>query len=220
MELDELKGLWMQSNRSLEASMRLNTVLLQQWNLRRTETPLKRLARGITFELAVNLIGVALLGCFAAAHVHEARFLVPAIALDLYAIALVVAGARQLAELRGIDYDEPVVAIQKRLESLRLQRIRTTLGTLLFAPLMWVPLLIVGLRGLFGIDVYTLGPEWLAANVLFGLAVIPAAMLVARRFGPRLAVLTSARAFADAVAGRSLASALDSLDSIRRFEEG
>jgi hypothetical protein len=219
MELDEIKGLWAESNRNLEASMRLNTTLLQQSNLRKTETSLTRLARGITFELVVNAFGVALIGAFISANLHEPRFLVPAVVLDLYAIALVIAGARQLVALRGIDYDEPVVAIQIRLERLRLQRIRTMLGTLLFAPLMWVPLMIVGLRWLLGVDIYAAGWAWLAANALFGALVIPIAIFLARLLGPRLAISTPIRALSDAIAGHSLRAAIDSLDSIRRFDE-
>lgn len=218
MENDELKTLWAARSRELEASMRLNTALLQQWNLRAVDTSLKRLAWGVTFELILNLPAIVLLGVFMAAHVREPQFLIPAIALDIYAIALVVAGGRQLAEIGALDYDEPVVAIQKRLEALRVRRIRITLATLLFAPLMWVPLLVVGARGLFGLDVYAAGPLWLAANLLFGLAVIPIAIAIANRYGARIAQHTAMRRLADAIAGRSLVAALDSLDSIRRFE--
>jgi hypothetical protein len=219
MEIDEIRNLWAQSNRKLEASMRLNTKLLQQSNLRKADTLLKQLSRGITFELIVNLIGVAILGGFAAHYVHEPRFLIPAVALDLYAIAIVAAGVRQLAEINTVDYDEPVIAIQRKLAGLRLMRIRTTLWTLLFAPLMWVPLLIVAMRGLFGVDVYAAGSGWLVANALFGLAVIPLAIFMAKRYGARIASSTPMRTLADGIAGRSLAAALDYLDAIRRFEE-
>jgi len=220
MELEEIKGLWTESNRNLEASMKLNTLLLAQWNLRKTDTSLSRLRRGITFELIVNAVAVFLLGLFAAQHVHEPRFLVPAVLLDIYAIGLLIAGVRQLAQLSVIDYDEPVVAIQKKLEALRVARIRTTLWILLFAPLMWLPIFIVGLRGIFGVDVYAAAsPAWLAGNVLFGLAVIALAIFIARRYGPRLSRATAIRRLADAIAGNSLTEARDSLDAIRRFEE-
>jgi hypothetical protein len=140
--------------------------------------------------------------------------------LDVYAIALAVAAARQLFELRSLDYDEPVVAIQDRLQGLRLARIRATMGTLLFAPLMWVPLLIVATRAFLGIDIYAAAsPAWLTANVLFGLAVIPTAVVIARAFGPRLERSTPMRFLADEIAGRSLAAALDDLAAIRRFAE-
>jgi hypothetical protein len=220
MELEELKHLWNESNRKLEASSRLNTLLFAQWNLRKADTLLKRLAGGTAFELIVNLIGIVLLGWFAADHVHEPRFFIPAAMLDVYAIALAVAGVRQVFELRSLDYDEPVVAIQDRVQRLKLARIRATMGTLLFAPLMWVPLLIVATRGLFGIDIYAVAsPAWLVANALFGLGVIPIAVVIARAFGPRLEHATAIRSLADQIAGRSLAAALDDLAALRRFAE-
>jgi hypothetical protein len=220
MNLEELKDLWDESNRKLEAGSRLNTLLFAQWNLRTADNSLKRLARGIAFELIVNLIGIVLLGWFAADHLREPKFFIPAALLDVYAIALLVAGARQLLELRALDYNEPVVAIQDRLQRLWLARIRATMATLLFAPLMWVPLLIVATRGFLGIDIYAAAsPAWLAANVLFGLVVIPIAVVIARAFGPRLERATPIRFLADEIAGRSLAAALDDLAAIRRFSE-
>ncbi len=219
MEIEEIKNRWAETNRNLETSVRLNKVLLQQLNLGKANTLLTGLSRGIAFELIVNVIGIVLLGAFAADHIREPRFLLPAVALDVYAIALVAAGARQLAAINGLDYDEPVVVLQKKLVDLRVTRIRTTLWTLLFAPFMWVPLLIVALRGLFGVDAYAAGPAWLVANALFGVAVIPLAIFVAKRYGSRLASFTPMRALADAIAGRSLTAALDHLAALRRFEE-
>lgn len=219
MELEEIRDLWAQRNRELEASTRLNTALLQQWNLRAAGTAMKRFGRGVWLELIVNAIGLMLIGSFAADHVHEPRFLVPAVAIGVYAIVLLIACARQLADAGALDYDEPVVAIQQSLERLRIRRIRLTLWTLLFAPLMWLPLLIVTLRGIFGVDAYTaLSPSWLVANTLFGFAVIPSAIFLARRYGSRLAAYTPMRRLADQIAGCSLSSALESLDALRRFE--
>jgi hypothetical protein len=220
MDIDAMKALWQESNRRLEAGMRLNTLLFAQSNLRRVDSSRKEFKRGITLELLVNFAGVFLLGWFAANYVREPRFLIPAMLLDIYAIALVAAGVRRLVELGKVDYDEPVVAIAERLQRLRVSRVRTMMWTLLFGPLMWVPLLIVAARGFFGVDVYaTTSPAWLAASVLFGLAMIPAGILIARRFGARLERYSVIRALADEIAGRSLATALDDLAAIRRFAE-
>ncbi len=219
MEIEEMKKLWSQSNRSLETSLRLNTTLLRQWNLRKADTSLERLSRGIIFELIANVLAIVLLGSFAAAHVHEPRFLIPALVLDIYTIALAAGSGRQLARISAVDYDAPVLAIQKNLADLRLRRIRTTLWTLLFAPLMWVPLLIVALRGIFGVDIYAAGATWFVANAVFGLAVIPLAIFIAKRYGSRIASHTPLRWLADEIAGRSLAAGLGRLDAIRRFEK-
>ncbi|MGB8909433.1 MAG: hypothetical protein WCC84_11860 [Candidatus Cybelea sp.] len=219
MELEEIKTLWAQRNRELEASTRLNVLLLRQWNFRAAETAMKRFGRGVWFELIVNAIGLMLIGSFAAGHMRELQFFAPAAAIGVYAIALVIACIRQLVAVAALDYDEPVVAIQKSLERLRIRRIRLTLWTLLFAPLMWLPLLIVALRGVFGVDAYAaLSPNWLVSNALFGFALIPSAIFLARRYGSRLAAYTSMRRLADEIAGRSLSSALESLDALRRFE--
>ncbi|MBV8345618.1 MAG: hypothetical protein JO190_11615 [Candidatus Eremiobacteraeota bacterium] len=218
MEIQELKDLWARSERRLTASMRLNVLLLEQANLRKTDGSLQRLSRGIVAELILNFLGLVLIGSFAADNVREPRFLVPAVLLGAYAVGLLIAGVCQIVAIAGVDFDEPVVAIQKRLEALRLLRVRTTLGVLLFAPLMWVPLLIVALRGLFGVDAYAAGVAWLAANVAFGLAIIPVAIFIARRYGDRLRRTGLMRGLTDAIAGRSLAAALESLDAIQRFE--
>jgi hypothetical protein len=187
MELDEMKSLWAQSNRKLEESTRLNVVLLQRWNLRKVDTSLGRLKRGLVFELIVSVIAVGALAYFGYQHLRQPQFLIPAALVYLYALSYVIAVARQLAQISAIDYDEPVVAIQKKLEALRLARIRTTLWALLVGPLMWLPIFIVGMLGLFGVDVYAVSNSaWLVGNVFLGLAVIPLAVFVARRYGPRL----------------------------------
>jgi hypothetical protein len=220
MEFDELKNLWAQSNRKLEESMRLNVLLLQQRNLRKTDTSLGRLKRGLIFELITSAIAVGALAYFGHQHLREPRFLIPAALLYVCALSYLVAVARQLAQIAGIDYDEPVVAIQRKLEKLRLARVRSTLWTLVFAPLMWLPVFIVGLRGIFGVDVYTAAsPTWMIGNVLIGLAVIALAIFLARRYGPRLKGSTAMHRLADAIAGQTLSEALNSLDAIRHFEE-
>jgi hypothetical protein len=178
---------------------------------------LARVRRSIFAELACDLAGVVLIGWFIGNFVGQLKYLVPAIALDVYAIALVVAVARQSSVLGAVDFGGAVLCVQQRLQKLRLLRIRTTLGTLLFAPLMWLPLLIVGARGVFGIDVYAAGVAWLAANVLFGLAVIPIAVFFARRYGSRLQQSSALRLLADGIAGRSLMAALRDLQQVRDF---
>jgi hypothetical protein len=218
VELEEIKTLWAAGNEKHEASARLNRSLLQRWNLRKVDTSLKWRARSIGIELLGGACAMFLLGSFAADHILELRFAAPAIALGVYAIALIIANARQLAAVNAVDFDEPVVAIQKRLARLRIARIRTIAWTLLFAPLMWVPLLVVAARAVFGVDVYAAGGLWLLANLLFGLAVIPIAIGTAHLLAARSTKSRGLRSLGDLIAGRTLASALESLDSVVRFE--
>jgi len=220
MELEDLKRHWEEQDRKLETSLRLNTRLLDESVLARAETALKPLSRPLWFELVMSLVPAVFLGSFLADHVSEARFLIPAAALHLCAIAVILVTVRQLVALRTIDYSAPVVAIQKRLESLRIERIRAVKLTLLFAPLLWTPLMIVTLKGLFDVDTWeALGAAYLIANLLLGLMVIPLAVWISRRYASRMERSPFVQRLMRDLAGKSLTSAAAFLSSISMFEK-
>lgn len=219
MEFEDFKQLWNEYDRKLEAGLRLNTLLLQQANLGRVKGSMRAYARGFVFESIVNAIGILLIGSFAADHVAEARFLIPALVLGIFAILLVAESIRQMVAAQSIDYGEPVVAIAKELEQLRIKRSSIVKWTLLAAPLLWVPLLIVCLRGFFGVDAYAaLGTAYLAVNLALGICVIPLGLWVSKRYADRFERSSLVRSLMDDLTGRSLMAALDSLNTIRRFE--
>ncbi len=220
MTLDELKDRWNENDRTLDATLRLNTRLLRASTLGKAETAMRRLSRLLGIEVALNLVATIVLGSFIADHLGEPRFLLPAAALHLCAIGLVIAGIHQLAAIGRLDYAAPIVAIQRKLESLRWLRTRITQWTLLVAPLLWTPLLIVGLKGLVGVDAYAVfRGDWLLANLLFGAAVIPAALWLSRRYADRLEQSSLARRLMRDIAGHNVNAALGFLDALARFEE-
>jgi hypothetical protein len=219
MTLEELRDQWSACNTKLQASLRLNAQLLHESRIRRADSMLRPLGRGIIIELLVNIVAVALLGLFMADHIREPQFLAPALLLDLGAILLVIAGGRQLATLTSLDCSVPVIVLQRQLEALKLFRIRTTKWTLLLAPLLWTPLLIVALKGIFGIDAYAdFDKPWLIVNFLVGLAVIPLLLWVSNRFSSRLERLPFVQQLMNDIAGRSLAKTLAFLDSLANLE--
>lgn len=206
MELDDLKATWMENAR---AAVRINARALH--SLTRAEGALQRHRYSVIVELCGNAMVLLLLGSFIARHGAEARFLVPALALHLGTIALTIACIRQLALIGAVDYGQPVLAIQRAVEQMRIEWIRTTKWTFVTAPLLWVPLLIVSMKGLLGLDAWAiLDTGWLVANLAFGAALIPLLLLIARRYRGRLM---------DDLAGRSLTAARQSLQQLSRFEE-
>jgi len=220
MELDDLKRLWEDQDRKLDAALRLNTRLLNESTLTKADTALHGLARLLWLELVMNVVAVLWTGSFLAKHISEPRFLVPAVGLQLSVIALIIAGVRQLVALETLDYSAPIVVIQKRLESLRVERIRATKLTLLCSPLIWTVLLVVAPKGLFGVDAYAIfGTAYLLANLLFGLLVILLAVWISRRYAARMERSPFAKRLMRSLAGHSLSSALDFLSSISQFEE-
>jgi len=220
MELQDLKDRWAEYDRKLDVSLRLNTRILREINLSRVDSALKRLTRLIVFELLMDLAAVVALGAFIASHVGEMRFLAPALLLDVCAIGFVIASVRQLVALHGLDYSAPVVAIQKQLAALRIERIRVTKWVLLLSPILWTPLLIVAFEGIFGVDVYLfLDGTWLAANLLLGLAFIPLMLWAARRLAGRWQGSPLVQSLMDDLAGRSLVDAAGFLGTLSHFEE-
>jgi hypothetical protein len=220
MDLEDLKQSWAAHDAKLDHSIRLNTQALRTGILGKTEASLRWLSWGILLELSFNLLAPICLGVFIGDHWMETRFLIPALALHVCAIALLIANAHQLAAIRTIDYGSPIVEIQKRLESLRIERIRTTKWTLLAAPLLWPPLLIVGMKGVLGIDAYAnFGVGFLVANALFGVAVMMAALWVSRRYADRIDRSSFVRGLMRSLAGQSLIRAAGFLDSLARFEK-
>lgn len=214
MELDDMKSTWMENDAPILLNARAAL------SLTRTEGALQRHGRAVTLELLLNAVVLILIGTFIARYFDQPRFLLPALALHLAAIALTIACIRQLAQLRGVDYGEPIVAIQRRVESMRIEWIRTTQWTFLTAALLWTPLLIVAMKGLFGLDAWTIFDKgWLAVNFLFGAALIPAGLWVARRFGRRWQGSPWMQRLMDDLAGRSLTSAKRSLEQVTAFVE-
>jgi hypothetical protein len=219
MELQDLKDRWNEYDRKLDANLRLNTRVLREFGLNRVGSSLRRLTRVIVFELLMGLLAAVLLGSFIADHLGEMRFLVPALVLDVFVIYFIGWSIRQWVALGSVDYGESIVTIQRKLELLKIDRIRMTKWVFLLSPLLWTPLLIVSVEGLIGLDAYaTFDTAWLVSNFVFGLAVIPLMLWLSKRYADRLRGSSLARRVVDALADRSLNEATGFLGSLSSFE--
>lgn len=220
MEIDDLKRSWEDQNRKLDAILRLNTNVLRESALSKASTATTRLSWLLMAEILLDLVLCVWLGSFNADHITEPRFLIPGIVLHLFAIGALILGVHQWLALKRIDYGAPVLAIQKRLGELRVQRVRATKLILLSAPLLWTPLLIVTLKGLLGVSAYAIFTStWLATNVAFGVAVIPLAVWISRRYGDRMERSPLVQRLMRDLAGYNLNVATGFVDSLARFEE-
>lgn len=217
MELDDLKTPWQRMDTRLGFDVELAN--FREVKRGRTRSGLRQMLRLPLFELGSGLLAALCVGSFLSNHFSEPRFALPAVVLQIAAVLTIVASAWQVARIRRIDYAAPAIAVQRELARLRAMRIRTTQAILLMSPLLWVPLAIVAAKGLFDLDVYrAFGTPWLATNLAFGLAVIPLAIWVARRFGDRFERSRIGKSLADDIAGRSLVSTMAELDELACFE--
>lgn len=212
MELDDFKTSWIQNDRRLDDALRLHAPLRA---MSAAETALQRHRRFLILELMANALVLLAVGSFAGDHAAQPRFFIPGLVLHLAAIALSGACVRQLFLLRGIDYAQPLVLLQTKVEQLRIERSRVTKWTLITAPLLWVPLLVVSLKAGLGVDAWSvLDTPWLVANLLFGVLFIPVMLLAAHHAAPRSPRL---RRLADDLSDRSLNTAKRALEDVSRF---
>lgn len=218
MELDDLKDLWQQTDRRLDAmepALRLQERLARTGALDRVRSKIRFTHLVLWYELAFGGLVALLAGSYLADHLGEIRFAAPAALLHLGAILTIGLAAWQLAALGRIDYGGPVLDIQRRLAELRAVRARGNRWLLLSSPLLWALLIVVVPHGLAGLDVYrAFGIAWVGGNLLFGLAVLAAAAWASRRF-PASGLL---RALGDDLTGRRLTAMSGFLADIAAFE--
>jgi hypothetical protein len=220
MELDALKEKWAEHDRKLDVSIRLNRQLLMAANMNRVRSPLRRLALFMGLGALIGLIGPVILGQFIYQHWAEPRFVLPAVVLHVWVIASLAASIRQIAMALEIDYAKPIALIQKQLESLRVLRIRITQWALLTGQVVWwIPFLIVALKGFWDVDAYkVLGTGFLLANIAVGLAIIPLAFWVSRKFGARMGRSPVMQRLMRELAGYNLNAATCFLATVSEFE--
>jgi hypothetical protein len=220
MELDALKEKWAEHDRKLDVSIRLNRQLLMAANMNRVRSPLRRLALFMGLGALIGLIGPVILGQFIYQHWAEPRFVLPAVVLHVWVIASLAASIRQIAMALQIDYDKPIALIQKQLESLRVLRIRITQWALLTGQVVWwIPFLIVALKGFWDVDAYKVfGTAFLLANLAVGLAIIPLAIWVSRKFGDRMGRSPVMQRLMRELAGYNLNAATGFLAKVSEFE--
>jgi hypothetical protein len=220
VEMDDLRKTWAEYDRKLDTNIRLSRQLLASANLNRARSALQRLAVFLAMESVVQLAVVVALGNFIYEHIAMARFVLPAAALDVFAIAILAAMIRQIAGALQIDYGKPITAIQKQLENLRVFRIRYIQGIFLVATLAWTPLQIVALKGFWGLDAYILfGTAYLVANLLVGLAIIPLAIWLSKKFSDRMGRSPMIQRLMKDLAGYNLNAATGFLATLSEFED-
>ena len=221
-DLDDLKQRLHVHDGQLQAALRLNGRLLRATIAGRAATPLSRLTWLLWAGLAVNAVTLLWLGAFAARHVHDPRFLLPALFLHVGVIVVGIAPrVRQLAHLDTLDWAAPVVRIQAQLAAVEQQSLFATRWTLLLAPLAWLPLVVVAMKGLLGVNAYAIfdrlapnGQTWVLANLLFGVAVIPVGIWVSRRLAARMDGSPRLQRLMRDLAGSNLAEARRYVDEL------
>lgn len=220
ISLEELRNEWSDHSRRLDERLRLSAHLLRDdWIDRQRERMSKRSPFG-KVNLAVWIATMVLLGIFLGTHANQPALFVTGLVLDVWVVATGIAQVRQQRALRDLDFGLPLIELQGRVESLRIARIRSFNVAFLTGQIVWwIPFLVVVFAGAFGTNLY-LSPQFqvfAAWNIGGGIAFIPLAIRLARRYGDRLSRSSMVRRIADSIAGRDIATARETLEKLRRF---
>jgi len=219
MELDELKEKWAEHDRKLDLSIRLNRQLIRETYTRRAKFALWRLSAMLALGSILMLIVIVSLGAFCAKYWSMPQFVVPAVLLDLAAIAALAALIAQIGMALTIDYTQPIASIQRRLETLRKFRIRYTQAICFTSVLLWAPIFIVVMKTVLGVDYRLFGTAWIVTNVACGLAVLALGIWLTKKFGPRMSHSRFGRQFLRDLAGYNLSAATGFLAKLAEFED-
>jgi hypothetical protein len=217
--LDELRKEWSDHSRRLDERLRLSADLLRDDWIERQRERVRKVGPCAKFSLAVWIAAVVLLNIFLATHANQPALFLTALVLDLWVIATGVVQVRQQQALRNLDFGLPLLELQAQVASLRIARIRSfNLAFLTGQIVWWIPFVVV-VAGALGVNLY-LSPKfriYAAWNVAFGIAFIPLAIWLSRRYGERLSRSSIVRHIADSIAGRDIAVASEYLEKLARF---
>ena len=218
MELQELKELWQAYDAKLEKSVKLNVAVLQEMKLARTRSLTYRMGVFTVGELIIDFLAVVWLGSFMADQIHSVKFVIPALVLFGAALLSIASGIYRVVLLGQIDYSGPVAAVQEKLSLFQAEKLRATKWILLSATLIWTPLLIVVMKAFLDVDMYAV-PGYLLANVVTGVVVLVAGLLLSKKLVNRIGHPGFVQALMDDISGRSLNAAIVSLQKVREFEK-
>ncbi len=219
MEMDDMKLAWQTVNARLEHTEALVLDLRRDSRLRSSCSALTWFRNLPLTELVFGLVLAVFYGSWFADGPRDLPFLLSLTVLFLLNLVGIVSAAWQLGKLSRIDYDGPVLGLQRELAKIRTVREFTTRWGLILALLIWVPMAVVIARVWFHFDlVAKFGLPWVLVNLGLGAIAIPLIIWLSRRLGPRLAKNSGVQRMMDDLAGRSLVRAIKGLAEITEFD--
>jgi len=186
MELDEMKAAWLALDRRLAREEALTLITFRERKLDRLRAVLRPLVVARIVQIVIGALMALVFAPFWVEHRSTPHFVVIGASLHLYALMMIIGGARDLFMIRRIDYAAPVVEIQLRLAELRAWLLKSAPVFGAVGCFIWIPFTLWAFEVLFGADIWVHAPEvvWIFAGWgVVALAVLLAALHFARHPG-------------------------------------
>lgn len=188
MNLEALEKQWAAHNERLTEAVGLNQRLLEAMVSGRVRGVMQWSATASSVSVALLCGVLLLLGSYVWEQRRVMGLAVPAVLLHVYGVVLLALTLRGLVARLQVDYQKPVAQIQAQIARIRGEEMRLARWLCATVTLVWIPLVLVGYNMVTGGDPYQVfSREWLVWNVVFGVVMIPVALVVMRyrgRFAP------------------------------------
>ena len=216
MELDEMKAAWLALDRRLAREEALTLTTFREGRLDRLRAMLRPLVMARIAQIVLGALMALAFAPFWLEHLATPHFVVIGASLHLYALMMIIGGARDLFMIHRIDYAAPLVEIQLRLAELRAWLLKSAPVFGAVGCFIWIPFTLWAFEVLFGADLWTNAPivVWMFVGWgVIALAVLLLALHVARHPGRT----KWAERFERGMIGSRLANAQRFLDEISAF---
>lgn len=218
MELDELKQTWTEHARKLDRVLRLNLESLKAAKLDKTRSALGRFKAVRVFEMLMGIAVLIPLGFYISHRLAVLTLSIPALIFAASILVPVIGNLRQLILLGQIDYADPVTVIQKKLEEIKLNYLRSIRWPVLMLPLYLV-YIVLGFNLLFGVDILAQGDRtFLWVNLVVSLIFFAPAIWVFRNLSFSNIGNPVIRILVHGAGGKQMIAALEFLNALREFE--
>ena len=219
LDLDMLKTRWAAQSRELDGQLELDVDAVRRSLTAHTATALNRQKRSRLRALFFGAAAVVALAAFMIAQRHELAYVLLALPLAGLGLAQFVVDLREWLRLQQLDFGMPLLQLRAEYDVLRARRVQMARCIALLSVLLWLPLVLVVVKALAGVDLLQRLPfSVVASNIALGLVAIPVLEGIFRWFARRKPQSATVRRFVDETAGRDWQRASDGLDQQLAFE--
>ena len=219
MELDELKDTIRALEQRLARESRLDLHGRQEHARLRAQRSLWPVYVQSAVVAAIGILLTLVVGPFWVSHLDQPHLLAAGVIVHVYAVAMIVRGARMLTLLWTMDLAAPVLAVQEQLARARLAYIRG--GLIIGLPwwFLWMPVAML-LLAMQGVDMYAnTSRAWFVSNIVVCVAGMLATLWFSRALWYRPDNAAQARALEGEWGGRRLLNVQSVLDELADFQK-
>ncbi len=218
MELDDLKAAWNTLDTRMDTIEALAMRDFKERRLDKVRAMVRRIGLGQTLQILIWGLVVATVGPFWIEHRDTTHLLLFGLSLHLYGVITICSSVVQLLLVAAVNYDRPVLQIQRQL--VRLRRFRILSNVVLSLPwwVLWLVATLVGAKWLLGVDFYAIAPGWINMTLLVGALLMVLNAALAWHWAKHPPASRFYNRFVDDLAGYGFSTATRQLDDIARFE--